>query len=132
MSPGTVRINLNRLLFVKPYNLNNGFTLIELLIVIAILAILAVVALANMGTFIHLGRVNAANSELANVQTANHAYRNDNEERKFASNSSYLEPYFDKDLKGYYEFDPETGAITGTPTIDYDGVTWDTSSGKFK
>ena len=67
-----------------------GFTLIELIIVIAILAILAVVAVANMGTFLHLGRVNAANSELANVQTANQAYAID-DNHIFATTSADLE-----------------------------------------
>lgn len=106
-----------------------GFTLIELIIVIAILAILAMVAVANMGTFIHLGRVNAANAELANIQTANHAYNSDN--HIFATSSAELEDYVDRPLKGSYEFDPDSGAITGTPTSGYDGVTWSASLARF-
>lgn len=112
------------------YQRKNGFTLIELLIIVAILAILAVVVFANMGTFMHMGRVNAANSELTNVRTANQAYNNDNS--TFATTSDDLDDYLDRSLKGSYSFDPSSGAITGTPSSGYDGVSWNASSGKFE
>lgn len=47
-----------------------GFTLIELLVVIAILGVLAVVVLPNLGKFFGRGKVEAANTEQANVVTA--------------------------------------------------------------
>ncbi|MBN1367159.1 MAG: prepilin-type N-terminal cleavage/methylation domain-containing protein [Dehalococcoidales bacterium] len=109
-----------------------GFTLIELLIIIAILAILAVVALANVGNFVHISRVNAANTELESVQKANQAYAIENK-NIFATSSAELDnkDYLSKPLKGTYEFDSLTGFITGTPISGYDGVTWNASLSRF-
>lgn len=51
-------------------NKQRGFTLIELLVVIAILGVIAVVVVLNIGRFIGLGAVEAANVEMHQVQTA--------------------------------------------------------------
>ena len=47
-----------------------GFTLIELLIVVAILGVLAAVVIPNVGKFIGKGKTEAAETELANIQSA--------------------------------------------------------------
>jgi type IV pilus assembly protein PilA len=47
-----------------------GFTLIELLVVIAILGVIAAVVALNVGSFFGRGTLQAANTELHQVQTA--------------------------------------------------------------
>jgi prepilin-type N-terminal cleavage/methylation domain-containing protein len=47
-----------------------GFTLIELLVVIAILGVIAAVVALNVGSFFGRGTVQAANTELHQVQTS--------------------------------------------------------------
>jgi len=53
-----------------PKRSEKGFTLIELLIVVAILGVLAAVVIPNVGRFMGAGSAEAAETELASVQTA--------------------------------------------------------------
>jgi len=55
-----------------------GFTLMELLIVVAVLGVLAAVLVPRLTTFFSTGQVAAANTEVANCESAALAYYADN------------------------------------------------------
>ena len=83
-----------------------GFTLLEILLVILLLSILAAIVTANLSTFLTTGRVAAANTEVANVETAALAYYADhNETWPGSSNELATNDYLSDNALVDYGFD---------------------------
>ena len=119
-----------------------GFTLIELLIVVAILGIIAAVIIPNIGIFMSMGTVSAANSEAENVKTASLAYYadagvwpEDTTSTHTSGNTTYsFIDYYAGILKADYYFNDD-GFITGvstpgagssdTTSDEYNGIHWE-------
>lgn len=112
-----------------------GFTLIELLVVIAILGIIAGIVVPNVGSFFGRGKLQAANTEVDNIMTAEMAALADAGKGEFNADitgfpttdtvPSTLAFLIGGQVKGTYSI-AKNGALTGTSHPD--AFSWDSTN----
>ncbi|MBE9512924.1 MAG: prepilin-type N-terminal cleavage/methylation domain-containing protein [Chloroflexi bacterium] len=120
-----------------------GFTLMELLIVIAVLGVLAAVLVPRMGAFLSSGQVAAANTEVANVETAALAFYADASAWPADTNTAGTtslrhgpggEQYLSKDAVHNYTFDTDGKVVVVDNTVwpNDAKVFWDVATHTWK
>jgi type IV pilus assembly protein PilA len=110
-----------------------GFTLIELLIVIAILGIIAAIVVPNVAGFMLTGTLNAANSEVQNVQIAATGYVSENN-AEWPDSSDDLGDFLEGgigNLKATYNFGGDAG-IESVSDQEWVGIYWDADTQTWK
>lgn len=118
-----------------------GFTLMELLIVVAVLGVLAAVLVPRLGAFLSSGQMAAANTEVANVETAALAFYADTNgdwpttTNTIGANNSLMdgpgtEVYLSKAAVYDYGFDTDgkVSVIEDTEWPNDSSIKWDITS----
>jgi prepilin-type N-terminal cleavage/methylation domain-containing protein len=112
-----------------------GFTLIELLLIIAILALLAGIVVPQLVGFLTAGKVAAANTEVASVESAALAYYASHDEQYPNNTNTDLIPYYlNEEATVDYTFDEygrveyQQNAIWG----DNSDVIWNDTAHKWQ
>ena len=117
-----------------------GFTLMELLIVVAVLGVLAAVLVPRLTTFFSTGQVAAANTEVANVESAAMAFYADNngtwpDDTNLAA-ASLMTPiqYLSAAAVFNYTFDADGRVVVPVPTTwpNDDNVHWNADDHKWE